>query len=77
MNNAITILMKANKCQIGLRPLKGRSQKLQQTLQLSDAPGRNIKDILGYDPGDAPFIRSVIKPFCGTNEEIRALRCFG
>ena len=76
MNNAILIFMKANKCQIGSKPRKDQSQKLQQTLQLRDAHRRNIKDILGYDPGGAPFIRSEIRPFCGTNEEIRALRCF-
>jgi len=31
-------------------------------------------DILGFTPGNAPRLHRRIRPFCGTNEEIRRLR---
>ena len=34
----------------------------------------NSVDVLGFAPGNAPRLHKRIKPFCGTNDEIRRLR---
>ena len=59
-------LIKSSKSVIGDADEKNKSK--------SRIGRANSLDVLGFSPGNAPRVRSRIRPFCGTDEEIRKLR---